>query len=146
MKHQKHTSKTARISLLMAFAGLLTLPAAHSFAGEPVSTKKVPVERLCAIPGFYKEYPLGDGTLIVTCHMISTRACLYLPGPCPQGTAGERYGNSVPAPLHLDIEEGQKFFGHYDEQGEFVIRLVNDYQISEQQTEDGSMMLILNAR
>lgn len=146
MKHQKQNPKTARIAALSAIAVLVMAPLVSAVAGEPVALKKAPVEKLCAIPGFYKEYPMGDGTLIVTCHMISTRACLYLPGPCPQGTAQERYGNTVPAPAPLKVEEGRKFFAHYNEEGKLVVRMVNDYELSEHQNTDGTVTLILTTK
>lgn len=118
----------------------------NSLASEkpkPTSSQKAPVKELCAVPGLYREYPMGDGSLIVTCHLVSTNTCLYLPGPCPHGTAQGNNGKTVPAPIALNVREGQPFFARYNDKGEFVVTLVESYELTEGQCEDGTTMLSL---
>ena len=138
----KHTLRI-RPRMIWAFVCLVavTFPQALK-AGEPAPMKKVPIEKLCPVPGLYQQYDLS-GFTIITCHLVSNATCIYLPGPCPLVEAPGAPVESVPAPPGLDIPEGQQFFGRYDTDGTFIVTFVKEMKVGSQAHDDGTYSITI---
>lgn len=132
-------------SVSRLICGILLASSSLVYAGEMPVPQKAPIEKLCPIPGLYTEHVLGEFT-IIACALVSTKTCVYLPGPCETAPGSIAPGQSVPAPLGLDVPEGQKFIARYDSKGQFIVKYVDDYTFGTQKNDDGSHSITITYR
>jgi hypothetical protein len=129
---------------LTALGLLFLLTSNLSQAGEPNKRPTSATTTICAIPGWYQEIDRHTGgPMTVTCSLTTNNTCVYVPGPCNATTGGGAVGTDAPAPVGLNVAEGQNFYARYDD-GVLQVNLITSYTTDIQTQADGTSIFILN--
>lgn len=125
-------------------ATLAILNSIGAFAGNPDSAKIKPTREIqywCEVLGVYQRQTLGDGGSLETCALISRNHCMYI--PCTPQSTWTFSTRPVAVPPGVHIEDGQKFWARYDENGTLTIHYLDQLSAYETYDDNGNLIFVI---
>lgn len=94
---------------------------------EKNSPKKAPIQRWCPVYGSRKIIVDNEGTTYIGCKFDYWVTCFWV--PCNYSTGYTSNAEPTIIPPGVIIQEGEKVYGYYDENGTLIIKPFNNIQL-----------------